>query len=132
MLGMLENRRARIQRELDEAAAERTRAAETLATYEGQLRDIDAEARARIQAAVREGQGVSQEIKETARKEAQAFLERAREEIERDKTKAKIELKREVVDLSLRAAEKLVGETLDEDRNRRMVDSFIDDLGGMK
>jgi F-type H+-transporting ATPase subunit b len=132
MLNLLEDRRNRIKKELDDTAAARGKAAETLATYEGKLKDIDVEARAKIQEAVREGQGVAAEVKESARREAQAFLERARVEIERDKAKAKIELRRDVVDLSVQATEKLLRETVNEERNRRMVDEFIDELGGMK
>lgn len=132
MLSMLEERRERIQHELDETAADRANAAETLKSYEEQLKNIDVEGRAKLQEAVREGQQVASEIKDTARKDAEAFLERAREEIERDKAKAKIELKRDVVNLSLRATEKLLRERVDEERDRRMVDAFIDELGGMK
>lgn len=132
MLKMLEDRRARIRGDIDAAAQDKAKSAEVLKEYEEQLRNIDAEGRARIQEAVREGQEVAAEIKESARKEAEAFLERAREEIERDKHKAKIELKRDVVNLSVRAAEKLLGESMDDERNRRMVDAFIDELGGMK
>jgi F-type H+-transporting ATPase subunit b len=129
---MLEDRRNRIQKDLDDAAAERGKASEVLSAYEEKMRNVDAEGRARIQEAVRDGQRVATEIKEQARGEATSFLERAREEIERDKAKAKIELRREMVNLSLGAAEKLLGEALDEEKNRRMVDEFIEDLEGMK
>ncbi len=132
ILHMLEERRNAIQEEMDQTAADRQEAARTLAGYQEKMKDIDSEARAKIQEAVREGQAVAAEIKDSARKEAQAFVDRATEEIDRERAKAKIELKRDVVDLSLRAAEKLLGETLDEEKNRRMVDAFIDELGGMK
>ncbi|MCK4546652.1 MAG: F0F1 ATP synthase subunit B [Candidatus Eisenbacteria sp.] len=132
MLQMLEDRRSGIRKELDDTAADRKQAAETLAGYEAKLRNVAAEGRARIQEAVREGQGVAAEIKESARKEAHTFLERAQEEIEREKDKARIELRRDVVDLSIRATEKLLRETVDEERNRRMVDAFIDELGGLE
>jgi len=132
MLYMLENRRDTIRKDLDEAAQNREETAKTLADYEARLKGIDVEARAKIQEAVREGQAVAAEVKNSARKEAQAFLDRAREEIERDKAKAKIELKRGVVNLSLQAAEKLLGERMDSEKDRRMVEAFIDDLEGLK
>ena len=132
ILSMLEGRRNSIQEEMDDTAADRSAAADTLAEYQEKMKDIDSAARTKIQEAVREGQAVATEIKDSARKEAQTFLDRAKEEIDRERVKAKIELRRDVVDLSLRAAEKLLGETLDEEKNRRMVDAFIDDLGGMK
>ncbi len=132
ILSMLEERRNCIQEEMDNTAADRREAADTLAGYQEKMKDIDSEARTKIQEAVREGQAVAAEVKDSARKEAQTFLDRAKEEIDREKAKAKIELRRDVVDLSLRAAEKLLGETLDEEKNRRLVDAFIEDLGGMK
>ena len=132
ILHILEERRNRIQEEMDRTAEDRKEAARTLAGYQEKMKDIDSEARAKIQEAVREGQAVAADIKDSARKEAQAFLDRAKEEIDRERAKAKIELKRDVVDLSLRATEKLLGETVDEEKNRRMVDAFIDELGGMK
>lgn len=75
---------------------------------------------------------VAAEVKDQGRKEAGMFLQRAREEVDRERVKARMELRREVVDLSLAAAGKLLGETVDEERNRKMVDDFIEDLGGIK
>jgi F-type H+-transporting ATPase subunit b len=51
--------------------------------------------------------------------------ERAAAEIESEKQRAITELRREVADLALRAAGKVVGETLTSERERRLVEEFL-------
>lgn len=96
--------------------------------YEDRLKSIDAEARARLQEAVRNAQKVSSEIKEEARAEVKEMLGRARDEIERDRAQALVELRNEVVDMAVRASEKVLHETLDVEKHRKMIADFIKGL----
>ena len=56
------------------------------------------------------------------------MLERARRELAREKVDLLESVRREAVDLSLRAAERLVRETLDDDANRRLVREYIAEM----
>ncbi|PMY12446.1 ATP synthase F0 subunit B, partial [Pseudomonas sp. FW305-BF8] len=50
------------------------------------------------------------------------------EEISAEKAKVLAEIRTHVVDLTLQASAKVVGENMDNDRNRRMVQEFIDGI----
>jgi F-type H+-transporting ATPase subunit b len=128
ILNILEERRQKIQADFDEAAADRKKSGEVLVQYEGRLKEIDAEARKKIQEAVREGQQVATEIKDTARNEARDLIEKAKSELQRDVEKAKVQLKEDLVKMTIGATEKLILEKLDEQKHRQLISNFIDDV----
>jgi F-type H+-transporting ATPase subunit b len=63
-----------------------------------------------------------------ARQQAELELTRAQEEIQRNLESAKLQLRSEVADLAIRAAEKILDETLDETKQKKLVDKFINQL----
>ena len=132
LLNLLDERRARIASEFKkiedtQAAVERMRA-----DYDKMLADIEAEARAKIQEAVNEGKQVSQEIRENARQEARAILDKAQENIENEVAKAKHELKQKVVELALGTTEKLLVEKITGDKDKKLASDFLDELEKVK
>jgi F-type H+-transporting ATPase subunit b len=128
ILRLLEERRQKIQGEFDRIGEEQKRNAALRAEYEAQLRGIEAQARVRIQEAVQEGQKVAGSIREQAREEAHQQIARAREEVGRERDKAQVALRNDMVDMVLRATERLLHERLDEERHRRLVSEFIASL----
>jgi F-type H+-transporting ATPase subunit b len=56
------------------------------------------------------------------------MLERARREIESEKTRAIADLRREAVDLAIAGAGKVIEKNLDDDSNRRIVESFLSSI----
>jgi F-type H+-transporting ATPase subunit b len=127
-LKILDDRKARIQSELAEAENKRLGAEKLEQQYSERLRDIDAEARTRVQAAVKNAEKIAAEIKEEARRDGKDILGRARDEIERDKTQALVELRHDVVNMALRASEKVLRENLDETRHRKAIADFVNDM----
>ena len=65
------------------------------------------------------------EIIDTAKKEADAMIERARTEIEAAKEKALLAIRDEVVDLAIGAAGKVLGREANSDDDRRLVADVI-------
>jgi F-type H+-transporting ATPase subunit b len=132
VMNVLEARRDRIREEF--AAAERARAEahELKARYEQDLRGIEVKARQRMQDAIAEGQKVAAEIKHQAQDEATARLERASDEIVREREKAKELLKEQVAHLSILTAEKILRQKLDDANQRRLVATFIDEVGALR
>jgi F-type H+-transporting ATPase subunit b len=53
------------------------------------------------------------------------MLTRAEQEIAHEREQALITLRQQVVDLTLSATEKVIGDSLDENRQRRLIDEFI-------
>jgi F-type H+-transporting ATPase subunit b len=132
VLNFLEARRAKIAGEFREADRVKAEANELKGQYETRLRGADAEARQRIQEGVAEGQKVAGEIKSQAQAEAARRLERAEDEIAREREKAKEILKEQMIRLSMRTAEKILRQRLDDAAQRRLVGEFIDEVGALR
>ncbi len=128
LLRVLDERKERIQSELSEAEKRRLDMEELEKQYQDKLRNIDAEARARLQEAVKSAQKMASEIKEEARDEVKGMLGRARDEIERDRAQALVELRNDVVNMALKASEKVLRESMDEVRHKKIVADFLSDL----
>ena len=117
-LAKMEERTSTIQKALDEAKAARAEAARQLEENESRLRAAYAEAAAVREQALKEGAEESRKMVEDTKAQLETEVRRAREE-----------LRREVSDLAIAVAEKLVHKSLHEDDHRRIVAEAI---AGMK
>ena len=128
ILGLLDERREKIQASLTDAESTSRKAQELQSELEEQLRSIEATARSKIQEAAREGQSLASDIKNQAREEAKSILTRAREEVDREVERGRRQLKEDVVRIAISAAEKLLGESLDGARQQKLVEEFVDNV----
>ncbi|MEN3000743.1 MAG: F0F1 ATP synthase subunit B [Armatimonadota bacterium] len=126
---MLEARRQDINATYDKLEADRRAMEELRAEYEQRLAQIEAEARERIQHAVGEAQQLREQILQDARRQAQEILARAQEQARLEQEKLLTELQTYVADLTLAAVERVLGESLDEERHRRLINEFIQTVG---
>lgn len=126
---MLSERRDAIEQGLKDAEQARrdreSAEAERVATL--------SEARREASDILARAQKVSQETRDADIAETRAELERMREraaaDIEAEKQRAIGELRTEVADLALAAAGRVVGETMNDDRQRRLVQEFLATAG---
>jgi F-type H+-transporting ATPase subunit b len=132
LLRLLEERREKIKTSFDEIDQKQEEADKLNEEYQQKLRDIDAEARKRLTAAVNEGEKIAGRIKEDAREEAKQMISKAKDELERDVAKARVALKEDMVAMALTATEKIIHERLDDAKHRELVGRFIDDLEASK
>lgn len=128
VMGLLASREQEIKSTYEGAENERASAEEFRVEYEKRLAGIEAEARAKIQDAIRDAEDAKNDILGDARRRSEDILRRAEEDLAREREKTLAEIREQVVDLSLEAAGKLVGETLDEPRHRRLIGDFISRL----
>ena len=130
VLGAVEARERALEEQLAEAERNRREAAELLAQHQKLL----AEGRAQAQTLLAEARTAAEKERalglEKARHEQEELLERARRDIIAEREKAVVELRREAVDLSLAAAGKLIGERLNSENDRRIVQEYLASLGG--
>jgi F-type H+-transporting ATPase subunit b len=128
ILKMLEERESKIRIALEEADRARTEAAEMLKQNEKNLARAEEEYKKMIQ----EGKALAEKLKEDivskARQQAQQELKLAMEEIKRNVDAAKLQLRAEVADLAIKATEKILEETLDEKRQKQLIDSVMNKL----
>ena len=68
---------------------------------------------------------LSTEHEAQARREAESIVERARAEIERERQQAIQSLRAEFADLTVRAAERVVGQALDRTAHQRLIDETL-------
>ncbi len=132
---MLAARRARIEeglRDAEEARLARESAeTERLAAIQEARREAN-DILARAQKVADESR--ARDLAET-KEELERVRARALTDLEAEKTRAIGELRAEVADLALRAAGRVVGETMNDDRQRRLVQEFLqetDDAGAAK
>jgi F-type H+-transporting ATPase subunit b len=123
--GMLSDRRERIEQGLKDADAAR-RDRESAAD---QRQGIIAEARREASEIVQRGQKVTDETRAKGVAETQAEIDRMREravaEIDAERKRALADVRAQVAELALMAAAKLVGETMNDEREKRLVDEFL-------
>jgi F-type H+-transporting ATPase subunit b len=125
LVGMLETRRQKIQQGLEDAqvASEARENAEAeaekiLAAKQTEASDIVRQATARAD-------GVAKEMKTAAEKEIAELRKQAEVEIEEERNQVLGEVRGQVAALAVAAAQKLVGEVLDEKRQRALIDEFF-------
>lgn len=122
---MLQERQERIARALEEAKA----AEEARAKVEAEREEILNRARAEAQEIVAEAQKRAREEREKllaqAREEAERIREAARREAEAERAQVLGQMREQIAALAIAAARKLIGEALDEQRQRALVDAFF-------
>ena len=122
---MLADRRERIEQGLKDAEQARN----DRDSAEQERRATLAEARREANEILAKSQKVAQETRDAdiaaTREELDRMRTRATSEIEAEKQRALSDLRAEVADLALAAAGRLVGETMTDARQRRLVEEFL-------
>ena len=128
ILNLLDERRDKIDG--DYAAAEKNLAdAEQLrGEFELKLADIKTIEREKVQEAVKRGEDIAGGIESKARESAENTRQKAEQDIDLAAHKAQIELRDDVVAMAIGAAEKDIGERLDDDLHRKLITEYIDGL----
>jgi F-type H+-transporting ATPase subunit b len=128
LLGAVEARERALEEQLAEAERNRAEAARLLAQHE----KLIAEGRASAHALLAEARIAAEKDRalamEKTRQEQEDLLERARRDIAAERDRAVADLRREAVDLSLAAASKLMGERLNSENDRRIVQEYLSGL----
>ena len=125
ILKSVEAREQALEDAISGAKRDREEAAILLAEHRANLDASRGEAQKIIADARIAAERVRAELVEQAHAEQASMLARARQEIEREKTRAIAELRREAVDLAIAGASKVIEKNLDQDANRKLVESFL-------
>jgi F-type H+-transporting ATPase subunit b len=128
---LLEERRKKIQGDLEKAEDSRRQADELLAEYRRNLAGARDEANRVIEDARRTAEAYRQDMTKRAEAEYQSIVSRAQDDIRAERDRVFQELRAQVGELSLALAGRVVGESLDRDRHLRLIDEYIDQLGSL-
>lgn len=125
IINMLEQRRETIEKGIEDARV----AAEARANAEQEAETILADARAKANQIVRDAtdraDAVAQEIKNEAEEEAEKAKEAALADAQQERDRILADVRGQIASLAIAAAQKLIGESLDEQRQRNLLDEFF-------
>jgi F-type H+-transporting ATPase subunit b len=124
----LETREQTIDESIQRAEKALAEAKQIQADNQKARREAEQEAQRLLRESREEAERLRGEEVQKTREQIQQMRDQAQAEIEREKDSALSELRTEVADLAIQAAEKILQENLDAQRQRRLVESFIDEL----
>lgn len=121
----LEARETTINDALNRAELAKSEAERILAENQNSLRKAEEDSQRVLRESREYAERMQAEAMQKAQDESRRLLEQASKEIERNKQQALNELRTEVATLAVGAAEKILNESLDADRHKRLVDNYL-------
>ena len=125
MLAAVEARERTLQQQLDDAKRAREEAERLLAEHRAQLEKGRSEAQKLIADGRATAEKLRNDLLEQTKAQQQEMLDAARRAIESEKVNAIAVLRREAVDLAIAGAGKVIERNLDNDANRKLVESYL-------
>lgn len=125
ILEMLDRRRDRIREGEEAAQQSKAQASEAEADVARQLDEARHQGQSILAQAQEASSRIQEDARNQARQEADTLLERARNEIQLERDQAIAELRSEFADLTVSAAEKVIGQSLDKQAHQRLIDEVL-------
>ena len=132
VMRMLDQRSKRIKDSMEQADAVEEQAVRTEEEVKKQLEAASREGQKRIAQAVKAGEEMREKAKQGARQEAETIITQARGEIQQERDEAISELRKEVADLTITAAEKVIDRSLDKKAHRELIDKVLKESDALK
>jgi len=123
--GIIDQRRDRIREALDEADKAREEARELRELVKRERDEAKADREKILDESRRQAQRQLEQAREHADADLKERLEKNREELEAENARLREQIRRDVVELTLLASEKVTGKVLDDDDQRRLIDETI-------
>ena len=126
--GLIDARRERIREALDEADKARAEARELRELTKQEREEAKAERERMLDETRRQAQAQFERAREQASEDLKRRLDENQRELEAENRRLREQIRRDVVELTLLAAEKVTGKTLTADDQRRLVDEAIEEV----
>jgi F-type H+-transporting ATPase subunit b len=126
--GIIDARRERIREALDEADKARQEARELRELTRKEREEAKADREQLLEESRRQAKTLFEQARKHADEDLQERLEKNKQELDAENRRIQTQIRRDVVELTLMAAEKVTGKSLDADDQRRLVDETIDEL----
>ena len=125
----LKERTENIEGKLEHAEQERQQAEELLRRYREQLEKADQESQRIIDEARANADRLRKDLMGKAEQEAERVINQGRQAIQAERDRAVRELRTEVGTLAVELATRVIGDSLDRERQLRLIDQYIEQLG---
>ena len=129
---MKSERTRTIQDNLDSAEKARSEAEELRQQYEDSISEAKEKANQIIMKAHEDAESERSAIIRKSQEEAEKIVADADKTIENERKRVLRQAQSEIADLAIEAASKIIGENVDDEKNRRLVDKFLSDEEGKK
>jgi F-type H+-transporting ATPase subunit b len=127
---LLDERREKIQGDLEKAEETRRQAEAELADYRAQLANAREESNAIIDEARKTADQLRVDIQQRAEQDAQGIVARAQDEIRAERDRVFQELRGQVAEIAVDLAGRVVGASLDATAHAQLIDQYIDEVAG--
>jgi F-type H+-transporting ATPase subunit b len=128
---IMDERTKAIQDDIDSAKRSRDEAEALKIEYKQTLADTKAEAQQILVKAREDASAAKQEMISESEEQARHIIDTANKTIENERKRAMQEAQTRVADLAIAAASKIIGENVDDAKNRRLVDEFLAEEGAL-
>jgi F-type H+-transporting ATPase subunit b len=125
VMKMLDERAQRTKEGMELAEATKKEYEQAKGEVQKQIEKGRQETQAIIAQAMQVGERLKEESRQEAAKQAQTIIDRTRTELETERDKIVEDLRREFVDISIAAAEKVIKETLDREKHRKLIEETL-------
>ncbi len=125
VLKMLDERSKRTKEGMELAEATKKEYEQAKSEIQKQIEKGRQEAQAIIAQTIQVGERLKVESRQEATKQAQVIVDRTRAELETERDKIVGDLRREFVDIAISAAGKVIKETLDKEKHRKLIDETL-------
>jgi F-type H+-transporting ATPase subunit b len=132
VMKMLDERSRKIKESMEEVQKVKDQAAQMEDEFKKKIDAASKEGQEMIARAMRTGEEARQRAQEEAKQEAHGLVEKARVEIQRERDETIGELRQEFADLTVVAAEKVIGKSLDKEAHRQIIDQVLDESANLK
>lgn len=129
LLNMLEERQKLVESQLDDAERNQAEALELLRQNQEKLANAQAEIKEMMENAREQSKVEKNSILNGAREQAELLKENARRDIEDEKNKAIDEINKQIAELSVLVASKIIEKELDANAQSALVDKIIKEVG---
>ena len=128
---MMDERTRMVQEELDSAKKSREEAEELKAKYQDDIDAAKDEAQKIIEKANADAEIERSAIIKRSQEEAERIVSDAGKTIENERKRVLAQAQTQIADLAIEAASKIIGENVDDEKNRRLVDKFLEGEEGI-
>ena len=132
IMRMLDERSRKIKESMEQTEFIKEQAARAEEEVKKQLEAASREGQERITRAVQIGEEVKQKAQQEARQEGEALINRARTEIQQERDEAISEVRKDVADLTILAAGKVIDRSLDKEAHRQLIDKVLEEAPTLK
>ena len=132
VLKMLDERAKRTAEAMEQAEATKKEYEQARVEVQKHIEKGRQEGQAIIAQAMQAGERLKEESRQEATKQAQTIVDRTRSELEAERGKIVEDLRREFADIAISAAEKVIKETLDKEKHRKLIEETLQESGTFK